>query len=304
MAALVLARSTSYVMTKVGIRELGTFDLLAARLVVAFLLLLPLAWGRLRGATFRTLLRGAALGAAFTSIMALEVTGLETADASTAAFLVNGSIVLVPLFEAALHRALPKLSIVASAIVSLAGVALLTLREGRAAPSVGELICLGAAAVYACAIILTDRLSRRDDPLALGTVQVGTMAILSVAVALLHGGPTLPVRPATWGAVLWLAVICTCFGFTLQPLAQSGTTSERAGLLCALGPVGGALSGWAFLGEEMGLAKLLGMGLILLGMFLVRLWEEIVRKGCGSGGSREGQGPMGEHDPSAGTQRL
>ncbi len=48
--------------------------------------------------------------------------------------------------------------------------------------------------------------------------------------------PRLPQTGMEWGMVLALAIGCTGFGFTLQPVAQSHTSAERAGLFRALGP--------------------------------------------------------------------
>lgn len=280
LAALILARSTSYVMTKVGIRGMDTFALLGVRFITAFLILLPLGLGRLRAASRGTALRGMAIGAAFFSVMTLEVTALRTADASTVAFLENMAIVFVPLLEAALHRVLPRPAVVMSALISLSGVALLTLRGGGLALSSGEMLALLAAALYACAIIITDRLSHQDDPLAVGILQVGFMGAFAAAAGVLRGTFRMPASTLEWQVILGLAVICSVFGFTLQPLAQSRTSSERAGLLCALGPAGATLWGRIFLGERVGAFQVLGMALILLGMLFTGIWDRFF----GSGG--------------------
>ncbi len=46
----------------------------------------------------------------------------------------------------------------------------------------------------------------------------------------------LPTAPAEWGSLAALIVVCTGFGFTLQPVAQSRLSADVAGLLCALSP--------------------------------------------------------------------
>ena len=168
LAAVILARSTSYVMTKIGLQGMAPFSLLGIRFITAFLFLLPLGWRRLKSVSAGTWLRGMLLGTSFFAVMA-------------------------------------------------------------------------AAAFYACTIILTDRLSRRDDPLALGILQVGFIGLYGIVMAFLFEVPRMPATASEWGVILGLAVVCSDFGFTLQPVAQSGTTSERAGLFSALGPLGTAL---------------------------------------------------------------
>ena len=271
LAFVILARSISFVMTKTALQYTNTFSLLGIRFLCAFLLLLLIGWKRLRGISRATLLRGMLLGGAFFSVMAAEVQGLKTANASTAAFLENTAIVFVPLFEAVLRRRFPRLPVLASVAISLCGVALLTLKGGVLALSGGELYCLLAAMLYASAIILTDRISKRDDPLVLGMLQVGFIGAYSMVAACVLQTPKIPTQALPWAMILALAVICTGFGFTLQPLAQSGTTAERAGLFCALGPVGATISGVIFLHERLEITGMMGIALILGAMVFSNL---------------------------------
>lgn len=278
LAAVILARSTSFVMTKIALRDMGVFSLLGWRFLIAFLFLLPFGWKRLRGLSGKTLLKGMALGLAFFSILAAEVLGLKTTDASTASFLENTAIVFVPLFEALLRHKRPHLTALVSALLSLCGVALLTLKQGAFYLSIGELLCLLAALLYACAIILTDRFSKQEDPMTLGILQVGFMGAYSMATAFLFETPRPASSPSSWAIILILAIICSGFGFTLQPLAQSRTSAERAGLFCALSPLGTAITGGILLGETLSLTGMLGMGLILLGMVFSNLYEQVRKK--------------------------
>jgi len=275
---VILARSTSFVMTKISIRDMGSFSLLGLRFLIAFLFLLPFGWKRLRCASGRTLLRGMLLGASFFTVMAAEVSGLKTTDASTVAFLENTAIVFVPLFEAVLRRKFPKVPVIVSTVISLLGVALLTLKNGSFSLSSGEFLCLVAAIFYACSIILTDRISRKDDPLTLGILQVGFMGVYSIIAAYLFETPNIPTTFYEWGIIFILAIVCSGFGFTLQPLTQSRTTSERTGLFCALSPASAAVLGSIFLKESLGPMGILGVLLILLGMVSVNIMNFIKKE--------------------------
>jgi len=275
MASLILARSTSYVMSKIGIRSLGTFNLLGLRFTIAFLFLLPFGWNRLKHVSKKTILHGMLLGASFFTVMTMEITGLHTTNASTASFLENTAIVFVPLFEAILHKSLPKTSVLASTLLCIGGVALLTINGQKFTLTSGELFCLMAAVFYATSIILTDRISKQDDPLALGIIQVGSMGLFGFIASVFVEQPRLPSSPLEWQVILGLAIICSGFGFTLQPVAQRNISSSRVGLFCALSPIGAAVSSLLFLGESIGTRELLGMMLILFGMFASQLWDRV-----------------------------
>ena len=168
--------------------------------------------------------------------------------------------------------------------------ALLTLRNGLAlTPGVGY--CILEAFLYSAAILVTDRLTHAGAaPLLSGVVQVGTIAVLSLAASLLTETPRLPAGAAEWIGIGLLAVVCTGFGFTLQPVAQSGTTAERSGMFCALNPLVASVLGVAFLRETLTAQGLAGMGLILGGILLGSL-RRIGKPRAGAIPAR----PCGEH---------
>lgn len=262
LASVILARSASFLFTKISMESMGIFNLLGVRFTLAFLLLATLFWRRLLRCRSRTVLRGMLLGGIFFCVMTAELMGLRTTSTSTTAFLENTAVVFVPLFEALLHRRFPDQRVLINAGVASLGIALLTLHSSLSLTT-GEAFCILAAVLYAVGIILIDRLSRRDDPLTLGILQVGFMGFFALLAAFIFETPRLPSGGIEWALILALAVVCTGFGFTLQPVAQNGTTSERAGLFCALNPVFAALLGAIFLHEQLGLRGIAGSVLVL-----------------------------------------
>ena len=84
---------------------------------------------------------------------------------------------------------------------------------------------------------------------------------------------TLPGSGTEWLVVLALALVCSGFGFTLQPVAQSGTTADHAALFCALNPFVAAALGAVCFHEHFGIAGLLGGALILAGI-VVSCWPQ------------------------------
>ena len=144
-------------------------------------------------------------------------------------------------------------------------------RSGGMSLSAGEGTALLAAFFYASTILLTSRFAREDDTLALGLVQVGTVGVLALAMSLLTETPHLPTTLGGWGGIVMLALVCTGFGLTLQPMAQSHISAEKAGLFCALSPVSAAVLGWIFLREDLGPVGMLGAGLVLCSILLPRV---------------------------------
>ena len=267
LAAVIAARATSYLFSKLILQGMGIFNLMAVRFLIAFALLAALFFPRLRRIDRRSLFGGAVMGALYFLTMAAELNGLQRVPTSTVSFLENTAIVWVPLLAAALSRRAPERKTLLSAAFCLAGVGLLTLSSALGFGA-GEAWCLAAALLYASAILTTDQLTHgKLDALAAGIVQVGTIGLLSLVSTLLLESPRLPQGGTEWLGILALAGVCTGFGFTLQPVAQRGTTAERAGLFCAVNPMVAATLGAVFLHETLTAQSLAGMGLILLGIF-------------------------------------
>lgn len=174
----------------------------------------------------------------------------------------NCAIIFVPLIEILLYKKLPgKLTVISTGMAML-GVVLLALGQGEL--SGGFTWGLAAGLCYAAAIIVTERLSHGSTAtLGIGIVQVGTMGVLSFLAMLLTETPQLPQSSSQWLMLATLIIVCTGFGFTLQPMAQSHVSAARAGLFCAVSPAIAALLGVTVLGEPFGTLDVLGLVLIL-----------------------------------------
>lgn len=268
-AAVVIARSTSFLLTKIGLDSFDVFTMLAIRFLVAFLFLAVVFHRRFLGIRGKTLWYGFLLGAMLFAVMTAELLGLKTVSASETSLIENMAIVFVPLFESVLLHRRPKLMSIVCAVTAFIGVAFLTMKNGGSfSLSVGEIYCILAALCYSSLLILTNRLAQKDDPFILGILQVGFLGILALIAAFLFEAPHLPTTGTDWAIILYLALVCTCFGFTLQPVAQRHMSSERAGLLTALNPAFAAILSMIFLKEMLGVMGFIGAGLILLAILL------------------------------------
>ena len=97
----------------------------------------------------------------------------------------------------------------------------------------------------------------------LGRIQRG---VFSLAASFLFEQPRMPQNSTEWMVILMLALVCSCFGFTLQPVAQKYSSSARAAQFCALNPLSVVILSALFLDERLGLYGLIGAALILAGI--------------------------------------
>ena len=120
----------------------------------------------------------------------------------------------------------------------------------------------------AAAIIITDRVSGIYDPLTFGIIYVGFMGAFGMIASFMTETPQLPQSGTQWALLLILAVVCTAFGFAIQPVAQKPLTSESAGIICAVNPLTTAVMGWLFMGGALGLSGIAGAAHIVTGIVL------------------------------------
>ena len=127
------------------------------------------------------------------------------------------------------------------------------------------LLCALMVAIH---ILLVGRQARRHDPLALGTVQIGAVALFSGLAAWLTEPLPVHLSPTAWGAILFTALPATALALLLQVMAQRRTPPHQAALLLTLEPVFAALIAFLFLGERLSGQGLAGCGLILIAMLV------------------------------------
>ena len=273
LAGVIMARATSYLFSKLILEGMGVFNLLGVRFLFAFALLFALFFKRLIQIDRKSLIAGGIMGGLFFLVMTAELIGLKRTASGNAAFLENTAIVLVPLLQSVVKRRFPTKNVIFSCLLCFAGVAFLEWGSGMNF-GLGEMFCLLAAFLYACTILTTDHLAHGGiDTLAAGIVQVGVIGTLSMAASLLLETPRLPSGTMEWAGMVMLAVVCTGFGFTLQPVAQSRTTAERAGMFCALNPMVATILGTVFLHEAFTAQSAIGGVFILAGILLAELPE-------------------------------
>lgn len=274
LAAVILIRSTSFLFSKIALETMRPLSLIAVRFLLAFFCLALIFHKRLFPLQKDVFLRGMALGALYFGVMAAELSALKTTPSATVSLLENTAIVFVPLFECTLCHRLPRISVVFSIGITFLGITLLTMGGSGTSPLSGKLLSMLAAILYSAAIILTDRFSRQADALVIGIFEVGFISFFALCAVPIMETPSLPATQTEWITVLVLALVCTCFGYTLQPVAQAHTTAERTGMFCALNPLGAAVLGCIFLHEDLGLWGLLGAAFVLGGIFLTARRKE------------------------------
>jgi drug/metabolite transporter (DMT)-like permease len=193
-------------------------------------------------------------------------------DAGTAAMLVNvGPILIAVLAGLLLGEGFPRRLLV-GCLIAFGGALVIGAATSRGGldPGWGAVLCLGAAATYACGVVAQKPLLERRSAL-----QVTFLACVVGAVACLPFGPGLvrEVGEASTPALVWavyLGVFPTAIGFTTWAYALRRTSAGRMGATTYLVPPLAILIAWAMLGEAPPALAFAGGTLCLAGVALTR----------------------------------
>lgn len=262
---------STFVVVKDALASVTVPLLLALRFTLAAL---ALGWVRF---AWRTLKSALILGVLAFLGFASQTVGLESTSASNAAFITGLSVILVPLIGAWWLRRAVAPRVYGAALLALAGLSLMTLTSASGITR-GDLWVLLTALSYALYIIYLGEVAGRADALSLASMQHWPMALLAWLWALPRLGELRAAPPATWLAILYLALVATAAVAVLQTYAQRVVPAHTAALIFVLEPVFAAIFAYGLLGETLSPLGWLGAALILAAMLLSELGSGLRRR--------------------------
>ena len=269
--------SANFVVVKAAIDVFGPLTFTSTRFVIATVtLFLLVRWrsGSVRPPT-RTALTLIGLGMlGFGGNQVLWTLGLTQITAGDSALIIAVAPVLTVLLAGILGMdrfTAPKL---VGALFAFTGVAVVVAagREVSMSASLGALLTLSAAVLWAVYAIAATRMLRRVDPL-----QATAWAVLGGALFLLPFGavatitsPPPAVTLAAVAAVVYSGALAAGIANVLAFNAIRLVGPSRVSVTQLLVPAGAVLLGAVFLSEPVGPAQVLGGAVIVLGVWLTR----------------------------------
>jgi drug/metabolite transporter (DMT)-like permease len=250
--------------------DITPFAYLLGRFAIATLILLPVAIPalRTRGPDRRMLVRaGLTAGVILFGGYATQTVGLQYTSPSTSAFITGLYVVITPVIESTISRRLPRPPVVAGIVIATAGLYLLTgadVHLGR-----GEMLTLACAVLFAFHIVYIGAYANLLRPSQFTALQIGAVALLSVAPAAHQGVGSLSALAVF--AVVFTGIACSALALPLQLWGQRRIPATRAALILLAEPVFAGLAGYVN-GERLGVGRLVGGVAILVGIAVSELW--------------------------------
>jgi drug/metabolite transporter (DMT)-like permease len=278
--------SSSWVLIKIGLRDIPALSFAGLRYAIAFLVLLPFLFRRGRPASLRALpargwIRLVALGITFYALtQGAQYVSLSLIPAMTVSLLLSFSAALTAVFGAMLLRESPSPGQWLGIGIYLAGVAVYFLPFTHALGSgPGILVALLCVAANVASSLLGRSVNREAalDPLSVTTVTMGIgAALLLTAGVAFQGIPRLSLQ--AWAILLWLAVVNGAVAYTLWNLSLKDLTATESSMINNTMLFQIAILAWAFLDEGLGWKSIAGIVVAAAGTALAQM-RSIPRRG-------------------------
>lgn len=187
------------------------------------------------GAIKAGILMGIALFAGF----ALQIIGLQYTTPSKNAFLTALNVVIVPFIAFIILKKKVGMKGIIGAIMSVIGVALLSL-NGNLTLSLGDGLTLLCAVGFAFQIFYR-RICEKYPASVLNMVQMITAFVLSAVSLVIFGENDFQVTTQGWLSVLYLGVISTTVCYLLQTACQKYVDETKAAIVLSMESVFGTI---------------------------------------------------------------
>ncbi|WP_027634686.1 DMT family transporter [Clostridium hydrogeniformans] len=260
----------SYILTKIGLETLETFNLISLRFIIAFLVGAAVFRKDILNTDIKTLRYSLVLSLVLFGVFISMTLGLKYTSVSSAGFLISLSVVLVPIISFIFLKERLRKKVIISIIFALIGITLLTLNENLSINR-GDILCIVCAILFAVHIVLTGEFVKKVNSVTLSVLQLGLVGIFSSIFSLFTESFKLPNTPLSWIVVLGLSILCTALGYIVQGAAQKYISPTHTGLILSLEPVFSALFAYIFLGEFLTLKGYIGAIILLLSVLIAAL---------------------------------
>jgi len=271
-AAVLLLTTTffwgvTFTVVKQAIESVDVFVFLAQRFILAFALILPIGLYKGRMLDGASVIRGCVMGVFLFGAYAFQTVALLYTSASNTGFLTGLNVVMVPILAAVVLRHRVSAGVKVAVVLAVTGLFLLC-GNGSWQLNRGDVLAAVCAVCVSLHLIFTGEFVRRSDFYWLTVVQLGVVALLSYAAALIRGKEVMVWYSHLIVPLLVCSLIATVFAFLVQTSMQRYISHTNTALIFCTEPVFAALYARIMLNERLGMYGYLGAICILGGMMI------------------------------------
>lgn len=256
------------------------YQILAVRFLIGALLLSGLFYRRLRHIKKQTMIKGLILGSILYTAFVLQTVGLQYTTASKNAFLTAVNVVIVPLIGFVLYKRKIDLFELTGAILTVIGIALLSLQFNGEVNS-GDMLTLLCALAFAFHIIYTASFVQEEDPIVLTLIQMLTAACIGFLVTGVKGEMHFSMQQEALMPLVYLGIFSTTIAYVLQTTAQKFVTETKAAIILSTEALWGTFFSVFLLSEVLTWRMMVGAMIIFCAILITETklkWNPLQRK--------------------------
>lgn len=261
-----------FVASDIALESMEPFQIMTVRFLLASVLMGLMSIPSLRRIEKGELKAGILMGIALFAAFSLQIIGLQYTTPSKNAFLTALNVVIVPFIAFLVLKKKIGWKGILGAVMSVAGVALLSL-NGDLTLSLGDGLTLLCAVGFAFQIFFTSESVKKYRATVLNFVQMATAFVLSLASLFVFGETRFAVTARGWLGVIYLGVVSTTICYLLQTACQKYVDETKAAIILSMESVFGTLFSILLLHEVITPRMVAGCTVILAAVIISNLSE-------------------------------
>ncbi len=250
-----------FIASKEALATMTPFAVMSSRFLLSAAVLFLLFAKHILKSSVREIKFGAVIGTIQFIAFIFQLNGLSLTTVERQSFLVTLYVLFVPFLSYMAARNPIRRRDVACALLAAAGIALLCLRSGMFAPSLGDVLSLISAVCFAAQIVYIGNFVKDADIFGMTFFQLLTIGVLALpfvsAADIMTAGTT-----AVW-SIAYLIILNTAFAFSAQNMAQQYTSDAHTSLILSLESLFGFLLAVWYYGNTVSFQELAGCAIIL-----------------------------------------
>ena len=258
----------TYVLTKICLNYSTELHIISFRFLIAFVISLIFLQKKIFPIKIKEILYSLILSVLLFMVFITMTIGVKYTTATNASFLISLSVIFIPFFSWVFNKEKPKKSIFIVLIIALIGIMLLTLDKNLEF-HIGDILCLICSLLFSFHVLITERFVKNNNPITLGVLQFGGVALLSFLVQYPIEKFTLPKNEKFWISLMILSVFCTALAYIIQTVSQKKLSSTLIGLILSLEPIFSGIFGYFILNEYLSPQQYIGAFLLLISIIYV-----------------------------------
>ena len=258
----------TYVLTKICLNYSTELHIISFRFLIAFVISLIFLQRKIFPLKIKEILYSLILSVLLFMVFITMTIGVKYTTATNASFLISLSVIFIPFFSWIFNKEKPKKSIFIVLIIALIGIMLLTLDKNLEF-HIGDILCLICSLLFSFHVLITERFVKNNNPITLGVLQFGGVALLSFLVQYPIEKFTLPKNEKFWISLMILSVFCIALAYIIQTVSQKKLSSTLIGLILSLEPIFSGIFGYFILNEYLSPQQYMGAFLLLISIIYV-----------------------------------